>query len=203
MNGGATPYQHYGGKWLCRHFEAVAIPFFRWRDSDNPCGTPAPITAVEFPTTIRNVHPPEAMPNYNSHTANLLSRCLTGYAYSASSRMSRERTDWRPTCRKSTCRYGVKLHSANHSDAAARRTGQSSTKSLGLPRTPYGCRPDGRTGDVFRFYSDASTEDRPAALTAKGLKSALACIRQVLGCRGSEPTEGRPAGSQLAAEGFL
>lgn len=26
--------------------------------------------------------------------------------YSASSRMSRERTDWRPTCRKSTCRAG-------------------------------------------------------------------------------------------------
>lgn len=73
----------------------------------------------------------------------------------------------------------------------------------GPVRSPYGCRPDGRTGDVFRFYSDASTEDRPAALTAKGLKSALACIRQVLGCRGSEPTEGRPAGSQLAAEGFL
>lgn len=27
--------------------------------------------------------------------------------YSASPRMSRERTDWRPTCRKSTCRCGL------------------------------------------------------------------------------------------------
>lgn len=29
---------------------------------------------------------------------------------------------------------------------------------------------------VLRFYSDASTEDRPAALTAKGLKSAVALL---------------------------
>lgn len=34
---------------------------------------------------------------------------------------------------------------------------------------------------------------------AKGLKSAV-CTRQVLGCRESEPTEGRLAGSQLAAK---
>ena len=87
-------------------FRGCGITASRWRDSNNPCGTPAPITAVLHPTTIRNVHPHEAMPNYNSHTANLLSRCLTGYAYSASSRMSRKRTDWRPTCRKSTCRRG-------------------------------------------------------------------------------------------------
>ena len=85
-------------------FRGCGITASRWRDSNNPCGTPAPITAVLHPTTIRIVHPHEAMPNYNSHTANLLSRCLTGYAYSASSRMSRKRTDWRPTCRKSTCR---------------------------------------------------------------------------------------------------
>ena len=37
---------------------------------------------------------------------------------------------------------------------------------------------------------------------AKGLKSAV-CTRQVLGCRESEPTGGRPAGSQLAAVDFL
>lgn len=27
MNGCATPYHHNEGKWLCQHFEAVAIPF--------------------------------------------------------------------------------------------------------------------------------------------------------------------------------
>ena len=35
--------------------------------------------------------------------------------YSASSRMPRERTDWRPTCRKSTCRRGVGLEAVPES----------------------------------------------------------------------------------------
>lgn len=35
--------------------------------------------------------------------------------FSASSRMPRERTDWRPTCRKSTCRRGVGLEAAPES----------------------------------------------------------------------------------------
>ena len=86
-------------------FRGCGDTVFRWRDSDNPCGTPATITAVHLPTAIRNVLPHEAMPNYNSHAGT--------------------------------------------------------------------------------YNLDVS----PAMLT-----------RQVLGCRGSEPTGGRLAGSQLAAK---
>lgn len=113
-------------------FRGCGITASRWRDSNNPCGTPAPITAVLHPTTIRIVHPHEAMPNYNSHTANLLSRCLTGYAYSASSRMSRKRTDWRPTCRKSTCRCGFFVRKERSARMAGRHLPGAPTFAEGL-----------------------------------------------------------------------
>ena len=97
---------------------------FRWRDSDNPCGTPAPITAVHFPTTIRNVHTHEAMPNYNSHagTSNLavspamLTRQVLGCRGS-------EPTEGRPAGSQLAA-MNEKCYSVNHSDAAARWTGQ-------------------------------------------------------------------------------
>lgn len=107
MNGCATPYRHNDRQMAVPTFRGCGDTVFRWRDSDNPCGTPATITAVHLPTAIRNVLPHEAMPNYNSHA-------------------------------------GIYILAAS-----------------------------------------------PAMFT-----------RQVLGCRGSEPTGGRPAGSQLAAVEF-
>lgn len=55
----------------------------------------------------------------------------------------------------------------------------------------------GRTVDVLRFYSDASTEDRPAALTAKGLKSA------VVYSASSRMSRERTARKSLSLEGNL
>lgn len=46
VNGGATPYQHYGGKWLCRRLRCCGDTYFRWRDGENSRGMTAPITAA-------------------------------------------------------------------------------------------------------------------------------------------------------------
>ena len=104
MNGCATPYHHNEGKWLCQHFEAVALPL--------PDGATA-ITRVEHRRRSRLCF---TRPQYESFT--LTKQCRT------------------------------------------------------------------TTHTQRTYYLDAS----PAMLT-----------RQVLGCHGSEPTGGRPAGSQLAA----
>ena len=117
-------YRHNDSQRAAPTFRGCGDTVFSWRGSDNPCGTPAPITAVHLPTTIQNVHPHEAMPRCNSHagTYNLdvspamLTRQVLGCRES-------EPTGGRPAGSQLAA-LNEKCYSANHSDAAARWTGQ-------------------------------------------------------------------------------
>ncbi len=128
MNGCATPYRHNDRQMAVPTFRGCGDTVFRWRDSDNPCGTPATITAVHLPTAIRNVHPHEAMPRCNSHagTYNLdvspamLTRQVLGCRGS-------EPTGGR-LAGSQLAALNEKCYSANHSDAAARRTGHKPSR---------------------------------------------------------------------------
>ena len=128
MNGCATPYHHNEGKWLCQHFEAVALPL--------PDGATA-ITRVEHQRRSRLCI---SRPQYETFT--LPKQCRTTtytqeFTISMSHRLcllgkfsdvagaNRLEADL-PEVNLPPCiwpGYG-RCYSVNHSDAAARRTGQ-------------------------------------------------------------------------------
>ena len=126
MNDRATTYEHHNGKMAVQTDEearrgepmtgATAIPRVKY-GGENHCASPITIGAFTLP---KQCNRPPIM-KWRGQLGCPPGTCpiaLTDKGpdplpeYSASSRMPRERTDWRPTCRKSTCRPGVGLEAA-------------------------------------------------------------------------------------------